>query len=364
MRTAGGASPTFDTLVCNLPTLRQSDVRSPEEVGLMKFEAAVTSISWIPSEAVKGLGRLAFDAGFTHYDPPPPDIVDDLDALRDADRFRFANDLRAYVEVTDGAITGYGYSGGGVIGSTTVRLGGLRKDFQAVLFDTIQHEPEVTASGVRFVQTVGGRTGLPAPRRVKRKPFVQFQAPTVWTTLALTVNADGTSSFDVVGHSPFPRHWIYDQSGKLAAKSGLTEFKEWWANAFGKHTPWGDEESPALVTAAETALERVLSTEIMRGGEKPRIKKMKAGEVIVEQGSEGADLFLVLDGVLSAEVDGERLAEYGPGAILGERSILEGGQRTATLTAVTAGKLAWARGDQIDRAKLEEVSQGHRHEEK
>lgn len=330
----------------------------------MKHQASVTSISWIPSEAVKGLGRLAFDAGFTHYDPPPPEVIEDLDALRVEDRFRFANDLSAHVDVEDERVVGCGYDGGGLIGSTTVRLGGLSKEFQAVLFDTIQQEPQVTEGGVTFIQTVGGRTGLPAPRRVRRKPFVQFQAPTVWTTLSLTINVDGTSSHEVVGHSPFPRHWIYDGEGKLVAKSGLTQFKQWWTRAFGKHTPWGDEESPALVTAAETALERMLSSQIMRGGQKPSFKKMKAGKVIVEQGSEGADLFLVLDGVIRAEVDGERLAEYGPGAILGERSILEGGRRTATLTAVTDGKLAWAKADQIDKAALAEVSSGHRHEDK
>ena len=332
----------------------------------MRYEAAVTSISWIPSEAVKGLGRFAFDAGFTHYDPTPPDALGDgdLDELREEDRFRFANDLSAWIEVKGGRITGHGYSGGAAIGSTTVRLGGLSKEFQAVLFPTIQHKPVLRDGAARFVQTVGGRTGLPAPRRVRRKPFVQFQAPTVWTTLALTIHADGTSEYEVVGHSPFPRHWVYDQSGKLAAKSGLAEFKEWWRKAFGKHSPWGDEDSPAMVTAAESALERVLSTQIMRGGEKPTIRKVKKDEVIVEQGSEGADLFLVLDGVIRAEVDGERLAEYGPGAILGERSILEGGRRTATLTAVTAGKVAWARAEQIDKAALAEVSEGHRHEDK
>jgi hypothetical protein len=329
----------------------------------MRHTSTVTSISWIPSEAVKGLGRLAFDSGFTHYDAPPPDVIEDLEALCAEDRFRFANELRAWVEVDDGRIVGHGYAGGGLIGSTTVRLGALRKDFQAVLFPTIQHEPVASDEEVRFVQTVGGRTGLPAPRRVRRKPFVQFQAPTVWTTLALTLRADGTSSHEVVGHSPFPRHWIYGPDAKLAAKSGLTEFKEWWRRAFGKHTPWGDEDSPAMVTAAETALERVLSTKIMRGGERPTFRKVKAGEVLVEQGSEGADLFLVLDGIIRADVDGERMAEYGPGAILGERSILEGGRRTATLTAITAGKVAWARADQLDTAALAEISQGHRHEE-
>lgn len=330
----------------------------------MRHESTVTSISWIPSEAVKGLGRLAFDSGFTHYDEPPPDVIDDLEALRDADRFRFANRLQAWIEVDDeGRIAGHGYSGGGVIGSTTVRLGTLSRQFQAVLFPTIQRPAEVGDGWVRFVQVVGGRAGIPAPRRVRRKPFVQFRAPTVWTTLALTLFADGSSSHEVIGHSPFPRHWIYDAEGRLVAKSGLTEFKQWWYRAFGKHTPWGDEDSPALVTAAETALERVLSTQIMRGGQKPTLRKVKAGERVVEQGSEGADLFLVLDGVIRADVDGNRMAEYGPGAILGERSILEGGRRTATLTAITAGKVAWARADQLDLDALAEVSAGHRHEE-
>ena len=65
---------------------------------------------------------------------------------------------------------------------------------------------------------------------------------------------------------PVPRHWIYDHHGPLVQKSGLVDFKDWYQRAFGKHTPWGDEDSPALVTEVETALERELSGSIMRGG--------------------------------------------------------------------------------------------------
>jgi hypothetical protein len=330
----------------------------------MRHHGSVTSISWIPSEAVKGLGRLAFDSGVAHYDEPPPDTVEDLEELRDADRFRFANAHRAWIEVTDGRITGHGYSGRGLIGSTTVRVGGISKVFQATLFPVIQHEPEVTADSVRFVQTVGGRAGLPAPRKVRRKPFVQFRAPLVWTTLALTISLDGSWSSEVVGHSRFPRHWIYDDSGTLIAKSGLTDYKDWWNKAFGKHSPWGDEDSPAMVTAAETALERTLSTQIMRGGQKPTFRTLKEGEVLAAEGDDGDEVFLILDGVILAEVGGERMAEYGPGALLGERASLEGGKRTATLTAVTRGKVAVAKANQLDDADLAEVSRGHRHEER
>ena len=105
---------------------------------------------------------------------------------------------------------------------------------------------------VRFIQTAGGRTGLPAPRRVRRAPFIQWQAPLVWSTLSLTLHIDRPPSSRYWGASRFPRHWFYDGDGRLAAKSGLTDFKDWYRKSFGKHTPWGDQDSPALVTAVET----------------------------------------------------------------------------------------------------------------
>ena len=48
---------------------------------------------------------------------------------------------------------------------------------------------------MRFVQTTGGRTALPAPRPVRRPPYVQWQAPLVWTTLSLTLHADGRAEY-------------------------------------------------------------------------------------------------------------------------------------------------------------------------
>jgi CRP-like cAMP-binding protein len=75
------------------------------------------------------------------------------------------------------------------------------------------------------------------------------------------------------------------------------------------------------------------------------------------------DVALVQNGVMRVEVGGRRLAEIGPGALLGERAVVEGGRRTATLTAVTPCRLAVATADQLDRSALEMVSQGHRRED-
>jgi hypothetical protein len=330
----------------------------------MRHSSSVTSVSWIPSEAIPGPMKVPFELGVGHYDAPLPSALGDLGQWRDEDRFRFANRLEAWIEVGEqGQILDHGYSGGGMIGSTTLRVGRASATFTAVMFPDLQAEPEVGPGWVRFRQTVGGRTGAPMPRTVRRPPYVQFNAPTVWTTLELVLHADGRAEWAMTGASQFPRHWVYDDDGALAAKNGLTDFATWSKECFGDHSPWGDVDSPALVTMAETELERSLSTTIMRGGAKPRIRNLAEGEDLVVQGEAGNELFLVLDGVLEVLVDGTSVAQIGPGAVGGERALLEGGNRTSTLRAVTRVRVAVASADQIDLDALRELSEGHHRED-
>jgi hypothetical protein len=197
---------------------------------------------------------------------------------------------------------------------------------------------------------------------VNHPPFFQLRGPVVWTTLELTIHADGSTRHHLVGASPFPRHWVYGPEGHLEKKAGLTEFKEWYRHTFGSHTPWGDEDSPVLVTEAESAMEREMASSIMRGGRAPMTRTLKEGDLLTEQGQPGDELFLLLDGVLRVEVDGELVAEIGPGAIAGEHAVLEGGNRTATLRAVTPARVAVAAADDVDRDALEEIAGGHRRE--
>jgi hypothetical protein len=329
----------------------------------MRIESSVTSLSWIPSEAVGGLTKMPFETGVAHYDPPPPDVIEDIEELQRDGRFRFANRLTAWIEVDGGRVVGHGQGGGGLLCSTLLQVGKKQVAFEAIGLPDLRPEAEVSDTAVTFFQTAGGRTGVPAPRRVRRAPYVQFAAPLAWTTLALTLRADGTSSFALTGGSSFPRHWVYGGDNKLALKSGMIDFSNWYRRAFGKHSPWGDQDSQALTTEIETALERQLSRSLMQGGAKPKIKTVKPGAVITEQGAEEDDIYLVLDGVVRIEVDGERLAEYGPGSMHGERAILEGGRRTSTIRAVTACKLAVAGADEIDRDALAQLSTGHRRED-
>ena len=330
----------------------------------MRVESAVTSVSWIPSELVTGMARAGFSSGVMHYDDPPPDRLQDLPALHQAGRFRFANHLAAWAEVRDGRVVSGGYSGRGYITSTRVSLGGRTGvSFQPAELTELKPEPELRDGEAVFSQTTGGRTGMPFPRPVRGRPFFQWVAPTVWTTLRLTLRADGSSTGELVNASPFPRHWIYDDAGNLVAKSGRTAFGDWARSAISKHTPWGDEGSPPLVTAAESALERELSTTIMRGGAKPSVRRVPAGDLLAEQGQPGEEMYLLLDGVLAVLVDGKQLAELGPGAVIGERALLEGGRRTATLRAVSNCVVAATGPGTVDRDKLRELSNLHRRED-
>jgi Cyclic nucleotide-binding domain len=347
-----------------MPPERESKERA------VRIERSITTVSWIPSELMEGMGKMATRMKLARDDPPPPDslgsdVVGALADLRSNDRFRFANRLAAYIEVDDGGrITDHGYTGEGLIGATTVGLGVGSITIPAIKLPDCCGEPEVGSGSVRFTQTVGGRTGAPMPRAVKHPPFVQYRAPIVWTTLELTIRADGTHQAALTGASGFPRHWVFDDAGELIAKSSLADYKTWMADSFGRRTPWGDEDSAVLVSEVETLLERELQEAIMRGGAKPTIRRVKVGRPLVEQGADDADeLFLLLNGVLVVEVDGEPLVEIGPGAVLGERGALDDGRRTATLRAVTDGRIAVVPVDRIDRGRLNELAAGHRREE-
>jgi len=331
----------------------------------MRIESSVTAISWIPSEAIQGMPKLPFELGVGHYDEPPPDRLEegDLARLCDADRFREANQLKAWIEVQDGAIVDAGYEGGGLVGSTTFKFGPKAIVVPGVGFEVLRADPEIGDDRVRFVQTVGGRAGFPQPRMVKGGPLFRIQSATAWTTLALTLHVDGKVDQELTGASPFPRHWVYDHDGALAQKSGTVDFKTWYRESHGDNTPWGDVDSPAFVAAAESALERELSQALLSGDAKLKRHDLKEGDLLVEQGSEGDDLFLVLDGVLGVAVDGKPVAEMGPGTMLGERAALEGGVRTASLLALSPCRVAVIPSELVEEEHLATLAAGRRREQ-
>jgi hypothetical protein len=99
----------------------------------LRYEAAATCLSWIPPTSVQGLFRLPYGLGIAHYGQPPPDKLPDVEVLLVVDAVRFANQLHAWIEVED-------------------------------------------------------------PRPVIRPPLWRLAAPVAWTTITLTLRADGKST--------------------------------------------------------------------------------------------------------------------------------------------------------------------------
>jgi hypothetical protein len=314
----------------------------------MRVESRVTSVSWVPSDSASGIARLPFVIGLERHDDPPPDQLDDPQGLVAANLARQVNDLRAWVEFDDsGTPVEWGYAT-------------PADEPSGDAFPVLRADPEVGEHSVRFVQTAGGPLGGSVPRRVVGRPFFRVDAPVAWTTLALAIAADGSSSGELAGSSAFPRHWVYDETGHLQAKSGETDYRRWLEGAHGERTPWGGEDSREYVIAAESALERRLSRQIMSS--RPPVRRFEAGAMLTEQGARDDAILLVLDGVLDVDIGGQTVAEIGPGAIIGERASLEG-RRSATVRARTDVRVVLFDPSSLSPDELEQLAGGHRRED-
>jgi CRP/FNR family transcriptional regulator, cyclic AMP receptor protein len=62
---------------------------------------------------------------------------------------------------------------------------------------------------------------------------------------------------------------------------------------------------------------------------------VKAGTTIARQGEYGKEFFVIISGTASVVRDGVQLAKLGAGDVVGEISIIDGGQRTASVVADT-----------------------------
>jgi len=66
---------------------------------------------------------------------------------------------------------------------------------------------------------------------------------------------------------------------------------------------------------------------------------LPADRRIMSQGERGAEMFVLVDGNARVERDGASLGDRGPGEVLGEIALLDGGPRTATVTLSEPSRL-------------------------
>ena len=70
----------------------------------------------------------------------------------------------------------------------------------------------------------------------------------------------------------------------------------------------------------------------------------KQDTVIAREGERGIGLFLIIEGQCRISIGGKTKAKLGPGDFFGEVALLDGGPRTATVTAITPVRLVGITG--------------------
>jgi CRP/FNR family transcriptional regulator, cyclic AMP receptor protein len=61
----------------------------------------------------------------------------------------------------------------------------------------------------------------------------------------------------------------------------------------------------------------------------------RAGTVLAREGEAGVGFFLILEGTAEVTIGGKRRSTLGPGEFFGEVALLDGGPRSATVTATS-----------------------------
>jgi CRP-like cAMP-binding protein len=69
------------------------------------------------------------------------------------------------------------------------------------------------------------------------------------------------------------------------------------------------------------------------------IVDLPADRLLMSQGQQGREMFVLVSGSARIERDGQSLGERGPGEVLGEIALLDGGPRTATVTLLEPSRL-------------------------
>jgi CRP/FNR family transcriptional regulator, cyclic AMP receptor protein len=102
------------------------------------------------------------------------------------------------------------------------------------------------------------------------------------------------------------------------------------------------------MASKQTKLEHLASVPLFDGCSKKELEKiakagdeivMTAGTVIVDQGQTGREAFVVLDGEVTVKRNNRKIGTLGPGAVVGELSLLDHGPRTATAVCDTECEL-------------------------
>jgi CRP/FNR family cyclic AMP-dependent transcriptional regulator len=94
------------------------------------------------------------------------------------------------------------------------------------------------------------------------------------------------------------------------------------------------DEKTALLNGVEL-FSSCTRDELRRIGSLTTPVEVKEGTLLARQGQPGQEFFVVIEGTAVATRNGRELHHHGPGSFFGEMALLDGGERTATVDALT-----------------------------
>ena len=99
-----------------------------------------------------------------------------------------------------------------------------------------------------------------------------------------------------------------------------------------------------MVMAKDAHLEHLASVPLFSACSRKELERIApvsdeisvpAGRVLTAQGDLGQECFVVVEGTVTVDRNGTKLATLGPGSCVGELALLDNGPRTATVTAAS-----------------------------
>lgn len=111
------------------------------------------------------------------------------------------------------------------------------------------------------------------------------------------------------------------------------------APAAGPAEPGSSESAPRVLPPRLGMLADLDDAEFDHVARAAKLAQVAADTAVFEQGDEADRFFVLVDGAVQVERDGQVLATLGPGAFFGESALLVKGRRSATVTTVAQSSL-------------------------
>ena len=128
--------------------------------------------------------------------------------------------------------------------------------------------------------------GLPAPRRVRGKPFFQIASASAWTTLQLIIYADGTAKHKLIGRARSRVTGSMTTRASWSRRAARSTLSAGGASRSGR-TCRGAGRLAGGDQRGGDGLERELSRIVMAKAKPLERRQLEEGETLVEQDESG-----------------------------------------------------------------------------